>query len=86
MVRNETSRSRLKWESDYALIHAGSVAEGDKQLTYFTMAAFEAVELASKLNVDKFSIIHTDSWAHFRENMSLAMDTAKSSSLAIRLI
>ena len=71
---------------DYALVHAGSVAKGKTELTYFTMTSANAINLVDKLDVSKFSIIHADSWEHFRELAPAALKAVRASSVADRLI
>lgn len=77
---------RVGGSIDYALVHAGAVKEGEDEPVYFTMTADEAVELASRLDARRFSIIHADSWAHFSELMPEARDVAKASGIADRFI
>lgn len=78
--------ARYAGSIDYALLHAGSVAEGEDALTYFTMTASEAVTLAQRLDAHRFSIIHADSWGHFREPMPAALAVARDSVVSERLL
>ncbi|HKJ54379.1 MAG TPA: MBL fold metallo-hydrolase [Nitriliruptoraceae bacterium] len=72
---------------DYALLHAGSVAQpGDDGLTFFTMTAAEAADLAERLAATAVSIIHADSWSHFRELMPDALSVVDSSPVGPRLV
>lgn len=82
---------RYRGKIDYAILDAGAVAQGElvegkEKLTYFTMTADEAIQLAEGLDAKQFSIIHVDSWKHFRELLPTAMEKAKASPISNRLL
>ena len=78
---------RYAGKIDYTLLHTGAVVEGEgESLTYFSMQASEAVDLAAQLDAKAFSIIHADSWVHFSEKMPAALDVVLSSTVASRMI
>lgn len=71
---------------DYALLHAGHVGKTPGVAPFFSMSGAEAVKLASRLDAKRFSIIHADSWRHFREPLADALGAVRSSSIADRLL
>ena len=79
--------SRYGGQVDYALLHTGAVAQGeDDDVTYFTMTASEAIELATALDANRFSIVHADSWDHYTEKMPAALEIAHHSAIEDRLL